>query len=532
MSDIIENLSNQINIDKEVLSALPKNNKKNVQLYKDKAGEIRQEYMSLLSNISAEIKRRAVKINSISVNPKIVELTEEIKKMEDIHNLSCDATPFEKMKLDETLYILKRFYKNNLEFINNSILKCIEMFKNVDITLEVKDFNYSIYTKEYMETFLEETKKGDSNSQKVKETFEQIYWKCPDIILHIELNFRSLYLKNEKQIINNCEIEEKKILKQLGLNRKEAQEKIVSLKLKLKDLTNKDTYTIINDFKDGNKSVKEYEYSYVEKNYKKLIGTIPAELEKDPLDEYNENIEKLANSLYEYKNYLKYKFIYDEVIAILNDKQKYKKTYLEKRKLIQKKEKKLFKGNRKIERNSEHTGLFSKLFAINQNKLDKINVDINEQVLELKQIYKELEESKIKNIILENLTESSTIYDVFKLASCFYSFLVDIIIKQFEGIEQDQIINFVEEYRNFVNNTNVTVINNQKIADSKEIALVIKDKYKLYNINLEKGDFSEDNLEGIISSTNNICVYNYILGSKVSINDIKFLLEAKKIIEE
>ena len=200
MSDVLEKLNSQIEIDKEILSVLPKNNKKNVKAYQDKAEEIKQEYVSFLNDITAEIKRRAVKINSISPNSKIDELVTELKGLEKIKLLDSNKTSFEKMELDEMLYVLKRFYKNNLELVNESILNCIEKFKAAGIDLEEKDFNYSIYTKEYMATFLEEMKKGDCNSTKVKDKFEQIYWKCPDIIIHIELNFRSLYLKNEKAI--------------------------------------------------------------------------------------------------------------------------------------------------------------------------------------------------------------------------------------------------------------------------------------------------------------------------------------------
>ena len=452
--------------------------------------------------------------------------------MKEIEKLNNVATPFEKMGLDETLYVLKRFYKSNLELVNSSILSCISAFRCVGIDLDLKDFNYSVYTKEYMEVFLEETKKGDSNSPRVKETFEQIYWKCPDIILHIELNFRSLYLKNEKQIISNYENDEKKELKKIGLSNAEAQEKLTTLKQKLQDLKNRDTFLIISQFKSGDKIAKNYELSNVEKNYKKLINKVPDDLEKDELEEVNSNIEKLSSSLNEYKNYLKFKFIYDEVIAIYNDKQKYRKTYAEKQKAIQKQEAKLFKGNRKIEKYSSHKGLFAKLFGNNQNKLDKINVDVNDQIRELKTVYRDLEDNKVKSIILENLSDSSTIYDVLKLASSFYNFLVDIIIKRYEDIEQDEIVKSITEFKTFVDDTNVTVINNQAISDDKDISLVIKDKYKLYNISLEKGDFSEDNLEGTITTVENICMYNYILGSKVNLEDIKFILDVDKALDK
>lgn len=530
MSEVIEKLNNQIDIDKEILSVLPKNNKKNVKAYKDKAEEIKQEYIGLLNDITAEIKRRTVKINSISPNPKIEELSKEIENMEKVKLLDNNKTSFEKMELDEILYILKRFYKNNLELVNSSILKCIEKFRMTGINLEEKDFNYSIYTKEYMDVFLEETKRGEPNSTRVKETFEQLYWKCPDIILHIELNFRSLYLKHEKQITNYFESEEKKLTKQLDLNKHQAIEKYNNARLRLIDLKNKDTSLILQKFKNGEDNIKDYEKSNVEKHYKKLTGFSTDDLEKTDLEEYNKNIEKLANSLNEYKNYLKYKFIYDEVISIYNDKQKYRKIYNDKIKQIQKMQAKLFKNNKKIEKYSRHRGLLAKIFSKNQNKLEKINIDVNSQVLELKKVYRELEENKVKNIISEKLTDGSTICDALTIASSFYSFLVDTIIKQYEDMSQENIAELIHQFKDFVETPNMTIINNVKIVDNKDIVLVIKDKYNLCNINIEKGDFAEENIQAVISSVNVICGYNYILNSRLSVNDIKYVIEAEKIL--
>ena len=234
----------------------------------------------------------------------------------------------------------------------------------------------------------------------------------------------------------------------------------------------------------------------------------------------------------EYKNYLKFKFIYDEVVSIYNDKQKYKKLYNDKLKRIQKLEGKLFKGNKKIEKYSRHRGLLAKIFGKSQNKLEKINIDANEQVKELKTVYRELEENKVKNIILEKLSDSSTIYDALILAASFYSFLVETIIKQYSDMSQEEISSLINDFREFMQFPNMTIINNIKIMDNKDIVLVIKDKYNLCNINIEKGDFSEDNIQSTITAAENISNYNYILNSRVSVDDIKFIIEANKILDK
>lgn len=527
-----EKINNQIDVDKEILSVLPKNNKKNLQAYKDKAAEIKRLYTIYLDEILSEMKRRTIKIKSSERDPKIEKLSQELKYMEKIELLDRNITSFEKMKLDETLYILRRFYKNNLELINDAIVKCLEKFRIVGVNLVAEDFEYSVYTKEYMTTLLEEIKKGDCNSSKVKDTFEQIYWKCPDIIIHIELNFRSLYLKNEKAINKYYEDARKQITKELGLNETEALEKYAGLQNQLIETKNKDTALIIEKFLSGEKNTKDYEYSNIKKSYKKLLGKDLEELDKDQIEEVNKNISRLQNSLYEYKNYLKFKFIFDDLNEIYKSKEKYKTIYIQKLKQIKKIETKVFKNNKKLQRIENHKGLLQKIFGKNTNRLENINVNSNAQILELRNIYRDLEENKINNIISTVLDDGSTIYDALLLICQFYSFLVNSIIEQFPDILQDDIQEMIERFKRFIKYPRITIINNVKMLEDKDIILMIKDKYNLCNINITKEDLEEDNVSNLLTTVNNICDYNYIINSRTSLEDIQFLLQANKILEE
>ena len=527
-----EKINSQIDIDKEILSILPKNNKKNLQAYKDKAAEIKHEYNTYLDEILSEMKRRMVKIKSIVPDPKIEKLNQEIQYMDKIELLNQNITSFEKMGLDETLYVLRRFYKNNLELINDAIVRCLEKFRIVGINLTAEDFEYSIYTKEYMSTFLEEMKKGDCNSGRVKDLFEQIYWKCPDIIIHIELNFRSLYLKNEKKIDKYYEDAKKQITKELGLTEIEAIQKYEALQSQLIEIKNKDTALIIEKFLKGEVNTKDYEISNIKKNYKKLLGKDYEEFDKEQIDEINKNISRLQNSLYEYKNYLRFKFIYDSVVQILNSKEKYRTTYIQKLKQIKKAEVVVFKNNKKIRKFEKHKGFIQKIFGKSTNRLEKINLDANTQIIELRNIYRDLQENKIKNIISSVLNDGSTIYDALLLVCHFYSFLVNSMIDEFPDIMQDDMYDTIEKFRRFIKYPKITIINNVKMLEDKDLALMIKDKYNLCNINITKEDLEEDNVSNLITIVNNICGYNYIVNSKTTLKDIQFVLQAKKILEE
>ena len=531
----LKKMNDQIEVDKEILSVLPKNNKKNLIAYKDKAAEIKRRYDTYLNEINMEIKRRVVKITSISPNPKIEETEKEIEGMKDIRILNEKITSFEKMELDEILFVLKRFYKNNLELVNESIVKCLERFKKVGIRLKSSDFSYSVYTKEYMKVFFSELKKGDINSTEVKENFEQIYWKCSDIIMQIELNFRSIYLKNEKEIDKYFENEKKLMTNEIGLNEKEAFQKYNALKSRLIRLKNKDTSVLVQKFINKEEATKDYEKNSINNIYKKILKDDLDDLEEEQIKELNKNISRLNDNLYEYKNFMNFKFIYDEIVEIFNSTEKYKNIYTQKLKQVNKLEAQLVKINKQMEKRQRHRGLIIRLFnnvKKNNNKLEDINTDVASKINELKEVYRELEENKVKNIISTELNKNSTIYDALNLISPFYSFLVDAIIKKYEDIQQDDIKSMIIEFREFIEFPKINIINNTKIVEDKDMALAIKDKYNLCNLNVAREDLEIENIDKLKFAVNTICTNKYLEGSKVDLDDIKYVLQATKVLEE
>ena len=537
MSDnAVEKINNQIEVDKEILSVLPVNNKKNLKEYKLKCEEIKKNYENYLENINSEIKRKAVRINSILPNPKISELQQQIKYMEKIKLLDVNITSFEKMDLDQILFVLKRFYKNNLELINENIIKCIDKFKLVGIDLKNEDFNYSIYTKEYMKVLLQEMKNGDINSTRVKENFEQIYWKCSDIITHIELNIRSLYLKYEKQIDKYFEDARKDILKEFEVKEKEeAYKKFNSLKAILLKQKDKDSNYILQMFTSKVENPKDYEKIAVQGQYKKLLGIDYEDLEEEQKEEFIKNIFRLRDNLFEYKNFLRYKFIYDDIMEIYNTKEKYGNIFNQKLKQIKKLETELFKINKKQEKQAKHSGLILKIFNKinkNNNKLEKRNNDVNSIILELKENYRELEKNKVRNIISNVLTDHSTIYDALSLIKPFCSFLVDSVIKKYEDISQEDIETTIGDFWEFIEFPNITIINNATITEDKDLSLVIKDKYNLCNIKFNKEDLDEENLDKLINTTKIICNSYSLENSQITLEDIKFVLQVNKMFGE
>ena len=162
----------KISVSKEILENMPKNNKKNKASYKKNIEELKDEYINIKNELFNEIKRRySEKTEKFVLNPEIdnsKRLLEQIGN--SLYLVNSIKTAYEKMGIDENIWRLRKFYKDNLENVNNEILQCINAFSVVGINLSAEDFNYNKFTLAYMKVFFEEIE--DITSKKLKETFE------------------------------------------------------------------------------------------------------------------------------------------------------------------------------------------------------------------------------------------------------------------------------------------------------------------------------------------------------------------------
>ena len=208
----VEKIIENIGVNKEILSTMPQNNEKNKKIYKEKIEEIKKEYEKYKSDILDIFSKRYNEEINISIDKSIENFSNRLNTIKNLmYLLNDEQTSYEKMGLDINIYKLEKYYKENLENVNEQIASCIEKFHMVGIELNIEDFNYVSYVKEYMEVFLQELQKDDIHSKKLKTAFEQIYWKCPDIIRNIALNFRNIYLTKQNIIDKYFEKEKNEI---------------------------------------------------------------------------------------------------------------------------------------------------------------------------------------------------------------------------------------------------------------------------------------------------------------------------------
>ena len=514
MANITEMLE-KIDVEKQLLSLMPRNNDKNISKYLEKIHELTKEYTKYQNDVEKILKKRYEKATNVDKSSEVENLEIRLNTIEKtLYLLSENKTSYEKMELDKIIYKIGKFYKGNLENINEQIEQYIKRFASVGINLDLSHFNYSIYVEQYMETFFKEMEKDNKNSNKLKTIFEEIYWKCPDIIIHIELNLRNIYLRKQTQIDKYFEKEKIKLLKQWEKTTKEIINTYMGIKVQKRDAKLQDKKMLLQQFINGELNIDNYTDEKVESYYSKILSNkIDINYE-----EIQKSILEFLNSLYEYKNYMNFQFIIDDMKKIYKEKDKYKKSYEENKKKIIELEKKLKKINKKI----SGKGLFGK-----KNKEVKQSAEQNQIILELKKTYKELEKNKFYNKIYNNIEDNSTIYDILNLANSYYNYLTNCIIENNKTITQEKMDEQIKKLNEFLNNPFNNIITNLTITDEKDIAMIIKDRYQLLNFNVKQEDLNGKNLDNLITLLENIVIGFCLKNTGLEVQNIKEILKIK-----
>ena len=144
----------------------------------------------------------------------------------------------------------------------------------------------------------------------------------------------------------------------------------------------------------------------------------------------------------------------------------------------------------------------------------------------------QLDDEIIKQKVMQNIDETSSLLDVLKIASNYYGFMAKAMIKKNEEITDKEIGDMANDIRNFINFSNFSVINYIKISDTKDLAVIIKDKYKLFGMQVSKENFQEDNIEELIKKVKIINDYNNIQKSKFSIEDLEYIITVKEMLKK
>ena len=197
---------------------------------------------------------------------------------------------------------------------------------------------------------------------------------------------------------------------------------------------------------------------------------------------------------------------------------------------IKKSASEIFKINEKLDKPSK--GFLFKKKSSNDKKNTAVILQRNNMILDLKKLYMELDDEILKQNIVQNIDETSSVLDVLKLSSNYYGFMAKSMIKKNEEITDTEIGELVKEIRDFINFSNFAVINYVKISDTKDLAVIIKDKYKLFGLQVSKENFQEDNLEDLMRRVKLITNYNNIQKTKFSVEDLEYITTVKEMLKK
>ena len=494
---MLTNLEERFDVIKESLSAHPINNKKNRQKYLGYLDELLLEYGCLKEQLFEEMNVRYEKLYVKNTDIDFSKFDDKKSRYNDIFNVLNERnTPYEKIGLDRCLFKLTHFYQENFEDLNLNIMAIVDCFRKVGIILTSKDFNFNPYVVEYMSCFFEKFK----GSNELKELFDKLYWKCPNIIFYIALNFKHLYYKNEKIFLSYYQCEAKNIM------RSSSYDKLLS------DYRELIKRQVIKDDNIGVIISKLLSKEYNLKDYsKQMKDTYYGSFTSDKVD--FDNVIKLYNSLYEYSGYIENKYIIEKFKKMYAEKDKYKNIYKNTLKEISKIESEIVKLNRKYN--------FCKKYFNNIDKLEDILLELNQKLELVRVKYDELDNNKFLDKI-SLLGDSTTYLDILELTNSYYLNVRKIIKDEFNNISEIEINNKIRDLVCFLEFSNLNILNNIKIKEEVDIALVISDRYKLLNFNISKDSIS-NNVIGLMDNIVKLKRIKIIEESNITYDELVFL---------
>lgn len=532
MNNFLDFIDNDIEAKKTLLSSLPINNKTNIKKYNEKIATIYENYQYYKESVLKYIKAKS---ESFECKEQEKNTEEIMKQFEEYKHMKFILNPMnsfmEKMGLDDLLYDIHNYSNFTFDEINDIIRKLIEKFRICGIELKNNDFKYTYYVHEYMCEYL--SCNGDYS--KLSKVFEEIYWYNPNIIEHIELNFRKLIRKHQKNFEEYISKEQKTLLNKN--NFKSYNDFTIALKEKYEELVNNKEEDICDIVEMAKKSEIEINNYFPDSKFR--IATYSSltinEIDYSDTETVNkllDTLKRLRTNATEYANYLKYIPLFDYF------KEKYEKQESPEannsslkniENQINTKESKLENINGKIF--GEKGGLFSK--KPSGESLKNLKIESLKIAKELYDLYYQQDKLKFENKIITLKNESLLlISDVVRLYYSYNFFKKETFKKVFNLETYNEIVEMCKEFDEFASNPTNIIINGINTFEETDVANVIANKYRLENINLELADLDEDNLIALINKIDFVFRINKIENSELSIEKIWFIVQTQKIIEK
>ncbi|MGI6329665.1 MAG: hypothetical protein ACOXZR_02250 [Bacilli bacterium] len=537
MANFLEFIKEDIEAKKTLLGTMPTKNKRDIKGFNQKVDTISKKYLEYKKNLKKylQAKNRSFKIKEAEKD--LTEIKEKIKALEYCRFiLNPTNTYYEKMGFDTLLYKISNYSDFQFQFLNEIINEFLTKFELAGIRLSSDDFKFTYYVHEYMNSFFERRIQGKEDYDKLSDVFERIYWVNPEIIGHIELNFRQLIKKNQKNLTTYIEKLKKTILEENNFKSYEdCLKKLKEAYLELKEKDREDIYLIVDLALKGSFDINDYfEDSRIR------MGTY-SDLSIDSLNfndqiemkKFYDNLEKLRINLIEYNNYMRFIPLFEDF------KNQYEKQALSSEKDIGKaiknietqigeKEKQLEKINRRIFKGDVRFFEWRKPeVSLKQAKIESLKI-----AQELYVLYQKHDQEFFHNRVLLILNKSLTILELLNLFYSFDYFKKSSLKRVFELTNYEEVIKYSDEFNLFAKDLTNVVINGVTLFEENNIPQVIVNKYRLNNINLTEEFLEEGEIENLLNKICFLLRINQIEKSSLTVEKIWFIVQMEKIKDE
>ncbi len=534
MINFLNFIEKDISAKKTLISSMPTKTKTNIKKFNENIESIRSKYEDYRTSVRNYLLAKSHSFEIKNTKEDIDRLSESVVSLERVKFLlNPYNTYFEKMSFDELLFQLNNSYMFNFNSLSDVINSFLDKFELVGVRLTSDDFHYTCYVHEYMTSFLEVrySNTEDKKYAKVNEIFEQIYWVNPELIEHIELNFRRLIRIHEKKFNAYIAKRQKEVMAENDIkNYVNCQEKLKAAHIEL-NMANDETVAdlvelaITNGF-DINQYMPD---SKVRSGaYESLIAPSVDIHDKSKMSKVCRALEKLKSNIIEYNNYNEFlplfndfKEQYQELLTV--DVKKYNglKTILDQ---INSKEKELDKLNSKI------FGGKPGFFEFNNEKdLRKLKVQSVLKAKELYELYKQYDNEYFRMHVLNIISNTMTVADVLNLYYSFDYFKKIAIRKVYELEDYGEVMKYSDNFYMYATDPTNVIITGIPVFEDSSIARVIANKYRLNNLKLTEDDLAAP--DALLSKINLILRVEKIDDSKdIDMERIWFMVQVQKIV--
>ena len=451
------------------------------------------------------------------------EYTAELLQVDNLLNLvklNSDISNSFKLKFD---FIISSITDNtSLQDLNSILNSFILQMQQIGISLTIKDFQYTMFTERYMNTFFQKV-----DFSVLKDSFEKIYFACPDIKLQLKMNLEYILGKYAKELekyvvsLKNSEFARYQVTANDVVSRYIQVRQMVGNKIAM------DEYYNTKLFLDGKKKLTDYlpDSAARAKNYDMFAANGSfASLEDVEKDHYNSAMMGFYLTLNELKKYYSYEFMIQDLLERYKQKDTIKNLYLAKKKEIDKEES-VREGIYKKYLKASGVGLFAKKNEVN---MQDAMLKMNEQVRKLHDLYAEYKDMDITYHLM-TLNESATIYDLFMTALKSFPFLEKSFSKD-EPFSEHTLEENVQALFRFLYNPNNSFLRRINALVNYNVTDVVAEKYKLLNLNITSEMINIDNIDSTLESVRFINLIQNVDRSKIQFHTIENICKMSDIL--